>query len=295
MERMINDTSHKTSKRNILEKADSMLEVKDLWVKYPGNENWTLKNVDLQINQDKFVLIGGKSGSGKSTLAYCLTGLIPSFYDAQIKGKITISGQNPLKGSKNIFGTVGFVSQQPKNYTVALSVEEEIIFPLENLGLTKEEIFSRLGRVLTRLDIEELSDKPTTEISAGELQKIAIGSALSMKPKFIVLDEPIARLDRFSSLKIARILKQLARNGTTVIVFEHHLDEILPYADRIFLLENGNLNEVKGDEDFVKMFDKVDLPEIAEVFLILKKQGKINSIPINMESALTILKEKGVF
>lgn len=270
-----------------------MLEVKDLRVRYKDSD-WVLKGVNLSLKAGDFSVIGGKSGCGKTTLARCLVGLIPSFYKGEVSGKIEVDEKSPLEGPNKVFGTVGFVSQKPEYHTVTLSVKEEIIFPLENLGLPKKEIFSRVEAVIEQLNLGEIKETPTTELSSGQLQKVAIASALSIKPKVLVLDEPLTRLDHYSAVKIANILKNLTARGVLVIVFEHHLDEILPLSDRVFFLENGKMRRVEEDEEFQEMFEKVDLPEISEAFLELKKQGEIREIPETVKQAIKILEERGV-
>lgn len=268
------------------------LQVRNLWTKYEGGKEWILKGVNFEATPGEFIVVGGKSGSGKTTLARCLLGLFPSFYDGEVKGEIDVFGRDPFEGPNNVFGTVGFVSQQPKYYTVAVSVREELILPLENLGLSRKEILTRVENTSERLKIEDLLEEPTTEISAGELQKVAIASALSMKPKVLVLDEPMARLDRHSMIVVAQILKKLAEEKITIIIFEHHLDEVLPLADRIFMLKNGKMRELTSSKDLLQLFQEVDLPEISETFLNLRKQEKVKEVPITTERAIEILKER---
>lgn len=270
-----------------------MLRIKNLWVKYATSE-WILKDVNLHLEDGEFTIIGGKSGSGKTTLVRCLVGLFPTFYKGEVRGAIEISDKNPLNGPSEVFGTVGFVSQQPKYHTVALSVKDEIITPLENMGLPRDDIHSRLETVLRQVGIRELKEKPIPELSAGELQKVAIASALSIKPNVLVLDEPVARLDRTSSVQIAELLHGLTEEGVLVIICEHHLDEVLPYMDKLFRLEHGRLQRITNREELRAFLEEVDLPEISEAFLQLKKSHTIERIPVTIEEAKNLLREKGL-
>lgn len=268
-----------------------MLTISNFWAKY-AHSNWILRGLNLRLHSGEFVVIGGKSGSGKTTLARCLVGLFPSFYDGEVKGEIDVLGKNPLVGPRKMFGTVGFVSQRPSDYTVALTVKEEMLFPLENLGLSKVECFSRIRHFLNLLSIEDLIDQPTTELSAGELQKVEIASALSLRSKILVLDEPLARLDRSSAIDLVKKLKHLVEDGVLVIIFEHHLDEVLPVADKVFMLDNGQLIKLAAPDDFMLLFEQVDLPEISETFLNLQKKNLVDEIPITINRAHEIVEEK---
>ena len=265
-----------------------MLILRDLYVRYKKSRYPALNKISFEHNKPGILLIAGRSGGGKSTLARCLFGLIPHFFDAEVHGYINILGINPIKtGPQPLARKVGFVSQNPEMFISALTVEEEIISPLSNTGVIREEMINRLKKLAEIFELGGILDKPTLEISAGQMQKVAIASALALDPKILVLDEPFARLDGYNSLLVLRILQKIAKEKL-VIIFEHHLDFVLPYADRVIVLEAGRIIADGKPSDVITFLEDVDLPEITEAFLEFKRM--IDKIPLTPNEALEVIK-----
>lgn len=241
-----------------------MLQIKDLTVKYLTGKEDALKSINLEAKKGEFIVIAGSSGSGKSTLAQVLMTLIPNFIEAKITGDISYNGTsfNNLTREK-LVEILGYVPQYPSDFTTSLLVEEEIVFLLENLALDSEEISNRLNQALTKLEINSLQRRVIPELSSGELQRVFLASALAFTPPIIILDEPIARIDPKTEVKLVDKLRDLADKGHLVIAFEHRLDYILNKADRLVILENGRIVNDGPPSSLLIDLKEIDPPELS--------------------------------
>ncbi|MFW9777546.1 MAG: ABC transporter ATP-binding protein [Candidatus Heimdallarchaeota archaeon] len=263
-----------------------MLELKDVSMKYNGSSSWTLKHISFLAKKGNLVVVTGESGSGKSTLASLIIRLIPDFISAEILGEILYHGTSIHNIPRTeLFAAFGYVPQYPADYTTTMVVEEEIVFPLENLGLSREEISIRLNDVLKELEISHLRHRLLLELSSGELQKIALAAALVTSPKILILDEPMARIDPRSEIKLATKLKSLARKGILVIAFEHRLDYLLAEADMVIVLKNGRITNIGSPKEVVSGMKDVDIPEISTLIV-----GTERSYPLAIDEAIDIMK-----
>ena len=226
---------------------DVAVEVEDLWFTYPGSTEPTLRGINLRIERGSFTIIAGPSGCGKTTLCRCFNGLIPHFYGGTLRGRVLVNGIDVASRSTHeLAREVGMVFQEPEDQLICLSVEREIAFGPENLGLPTEEVKSRVEEALKALRIEHLRDKAPFELSGGEQQKVAIAAALALKPSVLVLDEPTSNLDPVSALELTKALIELNEEGLTVILVEHRLDLVARYADQVVLMDRGAV-VVQGD------------------------------------------------
>lgn len=264
-----------------------VLDFKNVSVKYKGSLKWALNGVSFSVEQGNLVVVTGASGSGKSTLAKLLIKLIPDFIPAEITGDIRFLGTEIQKISRTkLFTTVGYVPQYPADYTTTMVVEEEIVFPLENLGLSREEISSRLYKVLQELEITHLRQRLLLELSSGELQRVALATAMVTNPDVLILDEPMARIDPRTEITLAKSFKSLAAQGVLVVAFEHRLDYLLEKADLVVVLRKGQVTTVGSPKEVVSEMRNVDIPEIAN--LIVKTEREY---PLAIDEALNILKK----
>lgn len=241
-----------------------MLKISDLSIKYGRSLNWTLRNVSFIANPGEITLITGASGSGKSTLARSLITLIPKFYSSVVEGKIILEDQevNSLSRS-DLIRLVGYVPQYPADFTTTLSVEEEIVQSLENLGYSPDRVLERLNYVFTLLEISHLRNKVQTELSSGELQRVALAIAIAPDVPVLILDEPMARIDLKSELKLVELLRELAKRGKTIIVFEHRLDYLLAIVDKVIFLSNGTIHSKGLPKDIISDLTNIDIPEVS--------------------------------
>ncbi|MCG3218041.1 MAG: ATP-binding cassette domain-containing protein [Candidatus Heimdallarchaeota archaeon] len=247
-----------------------MLEIRNLGVKYKRAKEWALKEVNLQAKEGELIVIAGPSGSGKSTLAQTILGLIPAFINAEIEGEIRVKGQKieSLTRKKRV-ETFAYVPQYPADFATSLLVEEEIAFPLENMAFPREEIITRIDQVLDLLEINHLRMRLTTELSSGEMQKVALATALALSPPIIVLDEPMARIDPQTETRLAELLRKIADQGHLVLAFEHRLDYLLGQADRVVIIEEGAIVEDGEPQEAITSLEKINLPGITKMGLQL--------------------------
>jgi energy-coupling factor transporter ATP-binding protein EcfA2 len=212
-----------------------LIETRNLTYTYPSAEKPSITDVSIKIEKGQFTLITGPSGCGKTTLCRCFNGLIPHFYQGQLKGDATAAGLNVTEHPIfDLAKHVGLVFQNPENQLFALSVEKDVAFGLENLGIAREEMRKRVDQALELTGIYDLRDRAPHELSGGQQQRVAIASVLAMQPEVIVLDEPTSFLDPLSAKKIFEVIYDLnKRLGITVVLVEHRLDLTAKYVDHI--------------------------------------------------------------
>ncbi len=215
-----------------------MIKFENLSFSYPQTTEAVLNSVNFCIKPGTLTLVTGASGSGKSTLLRCINGLVPHFSGGTISGKIDVFGSNPIKEGPVILSSkVGFVFQEPEAQFVFDIVEDEIAFALENFGIPHDEMQNRVNQVIERMHLADIRQKKINNISGGEKQKVAIASALVIMPQVLVLDEPTSQLDPSSAEEILEQIVTLKNQlGLTVILSEHRLERLLPYADSMIHL-----------------------------------------------------------
>lgn len=277
-----------------------MIELKNVSFKYELQEEKTIKNLDLYVKQGEFVGIIGKNGSGKTTLCNIIRGIIPDFVQGTITGSISIDNKNINDIERGEMSElVGFVFQNPFSQISGIkkTVFEEIAYGLENLGVPREEIRQRVTDVIKLLKIEDLQDKNPNELSGGQSQRVAIASIIVMNPKVLIFDEPTSQLDPLGTKEIFDILKLLKSQNKTIILVEHKIDLIAEYADRVVVMDdgqiifNGETHEILSDR---KIEDhNVSMPIISKLAYKLndEKQGFFKNIPITLDECKKELEE----
>ena len=250
-----------------------MLHIKDLSVKYQSEKSYALNSVNIDAKAGEFIVIAGPSGSGKSTLAKVLMSLIPNFIEADIEGIIEYNDESIFGlERKKLIELLGYVPQYPSDFTTSLLVEEEIAFVLENLAIEENEINERLDHILETLKIKHLKKRLITELSSGELQRVALAVSIVTEAPIIILDEPIARIDSKSEVMLTELLRDVANKGHLVISFEHRLDYILQKADRLIILDEGKIISDGLPENTVSLLKNIDPPEISTLECSSKEQ-----------------------
>lgn len=269
--------------------------------KYPLEDREILKNINLDIKKGEFWAVIGKNGSGKTTLCNVLRRFIPDFYKGELKGKITLEGKE-LKdySAKEIVQKVGFVFQNPFTQIsgVKETVFEEIAFGLENLALDAEYIRKRVEETLKLLHIEELKDKNPYELSGGQGQKVALASIIAMDPEIMVIDEPTSQLDPKGTEEIFEIIDILKKEGKTIILVEHKLELIAEYAEKVMVLDEGEMILSGNTEDVLKnkilLEKEIGIPQYTALAYRLMDEGKVQfeEIPITKEKAVEVFAHK---
>ena len=276
-------------------------KLKDVSYKYPLEDREILKNINLDIKKGEFWAVIGKNGSGKTTLCNVLRRFVPDFYKGELKGRITLEGKE-LKdySAKEIVQKVGFVFQNPFTQIsgVKETVFEEIAFGLENLALDAEYIRKRVEETLKLLRIEELRDKNPYELSGGQGQKVALASIIAMAPEIMVIDEPTSQLDPKGTEEIFEIIDILKKEGKTIILVEHKLELIAEYAEKVMVLDEGEMILSGNTEDVLKnkilMEKEIGIPQYAALAYRLMDEGKVQfeEIPITKEKAVEVFAHK---
>jgi energy-coupling factor transporter ATP-binding protein EcfA2 len=220
--------------------------------KYLHGEGEALKGIDLEIARGECVGLIGSNGSGKTTLANSIDGLIPGQYHGIKKGRVEVFGKEVEEYDRGeLQRTVGLVFSDPEAQFTAMTVEDELVFGLENLGLSIPEVSERLKWACDLADLEPLLDKPPYEISGGQKQRVALAAMLAMRPDILILDEPTAMLDPISRERIFQVLAKLrSEREITMILIEHSLEHIIPLADRMVLLGNGKIVRQEQTREF---------------------------------------------
>lgn len=202
---------------------------------YAGVESAVLSRLSLSFAAGEISLICGPTGSGKSTLLKCANGLAPHFTGGLLAGRVLIDGQD-ITGSKpsELARLVGYVNQQPDRGFVGQTVTDELVFGMEQLGFTRDEMSGRLGAVSEMLGVGALLNRETASLSGGEQQRVAIAAALAAGQRILLLDEPTSALDAAAALETMQALRKLAdEHGIAVLLVEHRIERVLDWVDTI--------------------------------------------------------------
>lgn len=277
----------------------ALIETKSLTYTYPGGTKPSILDVSIKIEKGEFTLITGPSGCGKTTLCRCFNGLIPHFYQGELKGEVVVAGLKVAeKPIYELAKHVGLVFQNPENQLFALSVEKDVAFGLENLGVPIEELRARVDWALRLTGIQDLRERAPYELSGGQQQRVAIASVLAMQPEIIVLDEPTSFLDPLGAKKIFEDIYGLNRKlGITVVLVEHRLDLTARYADHIIIMDEGRV-VLDGDSRKILNSEQarligVGIPKATRLYQILQKDGIDfgGCIPLSSEELAASLRE----
>ncbi len=215
-----------------------MIELRRLGFGYDGAVRPVLRDVDLSIDEGELVLVSGRTGVGKSTLLGVVTGLVPRFSGGTLSGDVLVAGRSVVRQPpRERAHLVGYVGQDPAAGFVTDSVEEELAYGMEQLGLPSDTMRRRVEETLDLLGIAPLRTRDLRTLSGGEQQRVAIGSVLTMHPRVLVLDEPTSALDPTAAEEVLATLTRLVHDlGVSVLMAEHRLERVVPFADRMVLL-----------------------------------------------------------
>jgi energy-coupling factor transport system ATP-binding protein len=225
-----------------------MIRFEDVSVRYPGGDHAVLSRVDLTVPEGELCLVIGRTGSGKSTLLRAVNGLVPHFTGGLLSGRVTVAGRDTRDHPpRELADVVGYVGQDPLATFVTDVVEEELAYGMESQGLAGDVMRRRVEEVLDLLGMADVRDRPLMSLSAGQQQRVAIGSVLASHPRVLVLDEPTSALDPPAAEEVLALLQRLVHDlGLTVLLAEHRLERVVQYADRIVLLPGGGAPAVIG-------------------------------------------------
>jgi len=288
-----------------------MISVRNLSFRYEGREHKTLDNINLDINLGELIVLTGESGCGKTTFALALTGFISHLFSGEYSGTVSINDENiEKKLLTEIAEEIYLVQQNPKNQFVTLTVRDEIAFGLENKEIDPQKIDNRIKEALLAVCAVNLIDRNIDTLSGGEKQKVAIATAIALRPKIIILDEPTSNLDIKSTKNIYKLFKQLIdKKEITLIIIEHKLKELMNYSPRILEISKGKIIPLKGNYGFSNISGKIrekarkdNRREFGREVIQLEdfsihRDGyevlKINSLEIHQGELVSILGDNG--
>ena len=222
----------------------AIVNLKNVTYKYPLTSLPALQDVSLQINEGEFVALVGPNGAGKSTLCYTLAGFVPHFFKGELTGTVEVAGIESHTSTLNEWVmNVGLVFQNPFNQIsgAKYTVFEEIAFGLENIGVPRDEMISRVEAAMELTDISDLAERSPYSLSGGQQQRVALTSILVMQPKILVLDEPTSQMDPIGTREVFGVIRRMAEQGMTVILVEHKVEWIAQFADRVVALKDGQV------------------------------------------------------
>ncbi|MGA5649550.1 ABC transporter ATP-binding protein [Streptomyces seoulensis] len=225
-----------------------MIRFEDVAVTYDGAAEPTVRGVDLEVPEGELVLLVGPSGVGKSTILNAVSGLVPHFTGGTLRGRVTVAGRDTRTHKpRELADVVGTVGQDPLAHFVTDTVEDELAYGMESLGLPPEVMRRRVEETLDLLGLADLRDRSIGTLSGGQRQRVAIGSVLTPHPRVLVLDEPTSALDPAAAEEVLAVLQRLVHDlGTTVLMAEHRLERVVQYADQVVLLPAPGAPPVLG-------------------------------------------------
>ena len=257
---------------------ENIIKIDNLYFQYPHGEDeepkLAIKGVSLEIEEGSFTAIIGQNGSGKSTLAKNLNGLLlPSH------GAVYVSGMDTRDEDKiwDIRQTAGMVFQNPDNQLVSAIVEDDVAFGPENIGIDPVEIRARVDEALDAVKMGKYKRKAPHLLSGGQKQRIAIAGVVAIRPRCIIFDEPTAMLDPRGRKDIMEIIEKLHREGITVILITHFMDEAVK-ADRVVIMNKGEIlldgtpEHVFSQDELIRSA-RLDVPMSAEIAIYLRENG----------------------
>lgn len=267
------------------------LIVEDLTFSYRDREETAIQGITFSANPGEILLVAGASGCGKTTLIRCVNGLIPRSYKGKMTGRVLVHGENTEKWPlSRISQQIGTVLQDPERQILGTKVLNEVAFGLENLGMPRPEIVSRADEALHFLNIYHLRDRETFNLSGGEKQKVALAGVLAMRPKILLLDEPLASLDPASALETLEMVRIMADEGMSIVMIEHRVEDVLKInPERVMFMDAGEiryLGDLQGLNKVVN-YHEVKLP--AEVVI---QRAAQDSPPIPIQVLPGITKEE---
>ncbi|MHC6181164.1 ABC transporter ATP-binding protein [Clostridium sp. JNZ X4-2] len=262
------------------------IEIENLNFTYPMEKERSLKDINLSLEKNDFLLIAGRSGSGKSTLARAIVGTVPNFYGGTIGGEIKIDGRF-LKDMdhKERAQKVTMVFQDPEKQLMMNKVHREIAFGLENIGVDERIIKRRVYEALQFSGILHLADRDITSLSGGEKQKVAVASALVYMPNCIILDEPTSQLDPSSAEEMLNITKKINEElGITIIVIEQRVNRWFDTVDSIATMNDGTLELFEDKSDFYYNCNNRQFMFMPDYLKFFKKMN-FDSMPRDFKDA----------
>ena len=257
----------------------NILEIENLSFRYPDATRRAVAEFNLSVPEGEIVVLAGPSGCGKSTLLRAVNGLIPHMYSGEYSGHVRVGGSDVKESTmRDLAQRVGFLFQNPENQIFMFTVERDVAFGLENLGVPRPEMRARVEEAMGLLEIGNLALRAPHELSDGQKQRVALAGVLAMRPRLVILDEPTSLLDPKTASELVALVARLRKElGTTFLVVEHRLDLLVKVADRMVVMNDGRKVD-EGTPEEVLFGDVAEgygvaVPSVARLQKMLSRDG----------------------
>lgn len=259
---------------------------------------WVLRDVSLEIQEGEFVAIMGATGAGKTTLCLALNGIVPQSTGGTIRGRVLVDGQDTKRTPvPELARRVGLVFQDPETQFFNMSVEAEIAFGLETLGVARAEMRERIAWALDLVSMTGFEKRSPFHLSGGQKQRVAIAAILAMLPKILVLDEPTASLDPSGKAEIFDVLGTLRKQrNMTIVLVEQDSEQIAEFADRVVILCDGAVEMADTPERVLSRVEEMHtlglaVPQVSELADCLAQRLHLPYRFTRMDEAFDALKQ----
>ncbi len=276
-----------------------ILEIDNLNFRYPDSPRKAVSDFNLTVPEGEVVVLAGQSGCGKSTLLRAVNGLIPHMYSGEYSGGVRVGGTSVKDSNmRDLAQKVGFLFQNPENQIFMFTVERDVAFGLENLGIPRHEMRARVDEAMRLLDITDLALRAPHELSDGQKQRMALAGVLAMRPQLVILDEPTSLLDPKTAAELVDLVAKLRKElGTTFVVVEHRLDLLVKVADRLVVMSDGK-KALEGEPKEVLFGEEaeaygVTVPAVTRVQKMLARDGVVRRDSLMAPADLAAATEAG--
>ena len=266
----------------------SAIELKKVNFSYDGKTK-ILENTDFAAEYGEVTLLSGHSGEGKSTLMYIVSGIIPNVNYGELSGEVLVGGES-IKGRKmgDICRKVGVVLQNADEQIIQKIVEDEIAFGCENLAFPPEKIRKQIEIVCNLMKLDTKWKCRT--LSGGQKQRLITASTLAMGQKIIILDEPLANLDKDGAAMLMGTLRSLAKAGYCIIVIEHRLDMVLPFVDTVWHIGDKTVRKVENRQEYL-LQQTAKIEDCCHIYAEQSPLFKLDKVAFSVRKEREILKD----